>query len=129
MAFTAVFIQCSDKNKNADDLQGHWKLDSVYNFYNGFGHTSLDVADFPHHHYLEDGQLQMTKNEEVRDFLYEIHPPDTLLFRTQNGKPLEKTVILSIDQTQLVLKKELSPVFQEKNQHRYEVRYFSRVKE
>jgi hypothetical protein len=127
MAFAVIFIQCS--NKDLSDLHGTWKLDSMYNFYNGFGHTSFDVQDFPRHQYQDGGQLTMTKDQEVRYFTYEIHPPDTLMHRRPDGKVIEKSIILSVNQTQLVLKKELSPVFKGKNQYRYEVKYFSRVKE
>lgn len=121
------FSSCS--NRDPADLHGSWRLDSIYNFYNGFGHTNLDVDHFPLLHYQPDGQLRMTKGQESRYFLYEVHPPDTVTHKTPDGMIMERSIIVSVHSTHLVLKKELSPVFQGKNQHRYEIKYFSRVNE
>lgn len=90
---------------------------------------SKDVHAFPLLHFEPDGRLRMTLDKEFRYFQYEIPHPDTLTYKTQDGVIMEKNIILNVNQTHLVLKKELSPVFKGKNQYRYEVRYFSRVKE
>jgi hypothetical protein len=69
----------------------------------------------------------MTRGNEFRFFLYELHTQDTLVHRRLDAKIFEKFLILKLDEDQLVLKKDLSPLFKGNNQERYEIRYFSSV--
>lgn len=127
-AFGMLMILVSCSNRGPEDLYGTWKLDSIHSMYNGFGHTSLDVEHFPLHHYKAEGQLTMSKDDDTRYFVYEIHS-DTMVHKTKDGRILDKSVILTLTPNLLALKKELPPVFPGKGQYRYEIKYFSRVKE
>lgn len=128
LVFAAVLLaNCS--GKDLDDLNGTWRVDSIYNFYNGFDFTNKEVHALPLLHFEAEGQLRMTKDDETRLFLYELRSPDTVVYKTRDGRIMEKSVILTVSRELLALKKELPPVFKGKGQHRYEIKYFSRVKE
>jgi hypothetical protein len=109
-------------------IEGTWKIDSIYTYYNGYGFTRHDVHEEPVHHYQPDGRLRMTKEKEFRFFFYDLPDEDTLVYRKLDKEMLEKFFIVKIDQRQLVLRKERPPVFGGGNQERYEIKYFSKVK-
>lgn len=113
---------------NPADLQGTWKIDSITTFYNGFTTTTAAAGDEPLQHYEPGGRLRMTKGTEFRYFLYELHR-DTLAHLTTEHKPIEIFTIVRLDQSRLVLHMEKKPLFKEKNQRRYETRFFSRMSE
>jgi len=124
-ALILVSFQCNQRNKKSA-LQGTWKIDSVYSFYNGFGYTKYDVEEQPLRHYLADRKLMMTRGEEKRFFIYALEG-DSLIHRDADKKFLERFFVERLDGHNLVLRKELQPVFQGNNQRRYEIRYFSKV--
>lgn len=128
LTFCILTILASCSNRTSEDLYGSWKLDSIHSVYNGFGHTSMDTEHFPLHHYKPEGQLSMTRGDETRYFVYELRS-DTLVHKTKDGSILDKSIIVSLSADLLTLKKELAPVFPGKGQSRYEIKYFSRVKE
>jgi hypothetical protein len=121
------FIQCMRKD-SSKWIEGTWKIDSIYTYYNGYGFTRHDVHEEPVHHYQPDGRLRMTKEKEFRFFFYDLPDEDTLVYRKLDKEMLEKFFIVKIDQRQLVLRKERPPVFGGGNQERYEIKYFSKVK-
>jgi len=110
-------------------LEGSWKEDSIYSYDNGFGFTRRDMEEEPLQHYQPDGRLRMTKEAEFRFFYYDIPAPDSLIHRTLDNKILGRFKIESLDNGHFVLRKEKKPLFTGKNQVRYELRYFSRIKE
>lgn len=128
IGLTAFLLACGDVDKK-NVLLGTWKTDSIYTFYNGFRFTRHDVQEEPLIHYQEDGKLMMTKNKESRFFSYQIQHWDSLVHRNLNDQVLEKFIIVKLNADQLILREELVPVFRGHNQERYELRYFSRVKE
>lgn len=111
-----------------DDLQGTWKIDSIRTFYNGFTMSTTAAGDEPVHHYEPDGKLRMTQGTEFRYFLYTIRQ-DTLTYLTMQNKPLEVLTIVELNATHMVLQKEKKPLFNTKEQRRYEMRYYSKVNE
>ncbi len=123
-----VIFRCSHKDKESLIL-GAWKIDSVYSFYNGFGYTKYDVEEQPLRHYMQDGKLIMTRDKESRTFFYRIQNNDSLMHLDQEAKDIEKFLIVKLEKEKLVLRKELSPIFKGNNQQRYELRFFSKVKE
>ena len=134
IGLTILLLQCDQgdnrhKGENIAVLQGSWKSDSIYTFYNGFGFTRHDVEDEPLIHYQSDGTLKMTKGKESRAFSYRVQDNDSLLHSNRNEQILEKFLIVKLDQDKLVLKKGMRPIFRGKNQERYEIWYFSKVKE
>lgn len=111
---------------NPTDLQGTWKIDSITTFYNGFTMTTAAAGDEPIQHYEPEGRLRMTKGTEFRYFLYELRS-DTLTHLTTEHNRIETFTIVELDQNRLVLQMEKKPLFKERNQRRYETRFFSRV--
>jgi hypothetical protein len=120
-----ILIRCDDNRKEL--LIGTWKTDSVYSYYNGFSLTKHDFEEEPTRRYLANGDLIMTRGSETRNFLYEIKNSDSLIHARTDRQPIEKFVILKVDHNQLVLRKDLIPVFEGKNQERYQIRYLSRI--
>jgi hypothetical protein len=123
ICITFFFTQC--RTRNIDDLHGSWHLDSVYSFYNGFDVTS--PGQEPLYHFQEDGRLRMTQDNEFRFFLYNVLG-DSLTYTDLDDKRIDGLLILTLNEQQLVLKKEKSPLFKSDKQERYEIKYFSRVK-
>ena len=124
-AMILIIIQCCTVDKKTS-IVGSWKVDSIYTYYNGFDFTRQDVEDEPVLHYEADGQLRMTKREESRSFLFDISGQDTLLHRTLDNKVFDKFFIQKLDRTQLILLKELRPVFKGTKQERYEITFLSK---
>jgi hypothetical protein len=114
--------QCQTKDINS--LQGTWKVDSVYSFYNGFDMTS--PGQEPLYHFQPDGRLRMTKDKEYRYFFYKVQN-DSLIYSTLDDKRVDGLLILDVNDEQLILKKSKSLLFMGGNQERYEIKYFSRV--
>ena len=120
-----ITIQCCSVDKKSSII-GSWKVDSIYTYYNGFDFTRQDVADEPILHYEADGQLKMTKQEESRSFLFDISAHDTLIHRSLDNKVFDKFFIENLDGKQLILRKELNPVFKGARQERYEIKFLSK---
>jgi len=123
-----ILLACCAPDKR-ELLQGSWKIDSVYSFYNGFGFTRTDTEEEPLQHYQPDGRLRMTREAEFRFFLYEMPTSDSLVHRSLDKKMLSKYQVVKLDHERMVLRKEMQPVFPGKGQVRYELKYFSRIKE
>ena len=120
-----IIIQCRSDDKKISII-GTWKVDSIYTYYNGFDFTRQDVEDEPILHYEPDGQLRMTKREESRSFLFDLSVQDTLIHRTLDNKVFDKFFIQRIDRKQLILRKDLRPVFKGTKQERYEIKFLSK---
>jgi hypothetical protein len=69
----------------------------------------------------------MTKNTEYRYFQFALLN-DTLRYENPALHVSEKYFVMKADGQQLVLRKEKKVLFKGKDQERYEIRYFSRVK-
>lgn len=123
----AVLFQCSDRD-SMHLLEGTWRMDSVYSYYNGFTFTRKDISDEPLQRYETDGKLIMTLKEESRTFYFSIPVQDSLIHQAPDKSVIDKFTIITLDEDILALKKSLNPVFKGPQQERYEVRYFSKVK-
>lgn len=123
VSITLVLSQCGTRNPDA--LLGTWKLDSVYNFYNGFDMTT--PGQEPLYHFQEDGRLRMTQDKEFRFFLYNVQG-DSLTYTSADNTRIDGLLIVTLNDQQLVLKKEKAPLFKSDRQERYEIKYFSKVK-
>lgn len=125
LVFSFLVFQCNPPDKKTS-IQGTWKVDSIDTYYNGFTFTRKDIAEEPTLEYQRDGKLTMSKGSETRLFSFEITPHDTLYHRTVDQEVLEKFTIQELNIDQLILRKDLKPVFKGGNQHRYETRYYSK---
>jgi hypothetical protein len=122
-----ILMSCSRNNRQRT-LEGTWRMDSVYSYYNGFTFTRKDIYDEPLQRYQPDGSLIMTLKAESRTFYFSIPVQDSLIHLTPDKSVLEKFLIVRLDNDILALKRSLNPVFKGPQQERYEVRYFSKVK-
>jgi hypothetical protein len=123
ICMTFLLAQCH--TKNAKDLHGTWKVDSIYSFYNGFDMTS--PGQEPLYHFQPDGRLRMTQDKEFRYFIYKVQG-DSLSYTTLEDKRVDGLLIVTLDDQHLVLKKEKPLLFKGTNQQRFEIKYLSRVK-
>lgn len=124
-----IGVCCTQQPSDRKELiVGSWKTDSVYTFYNGFGFTRKDMEETPLQHYQADGKLKMTRDDESRFFFYSMPTTDSLIQETLDKKNLGHFKILLLDENSLILKITKTPLFSGKNQERFEVRYFSRIK-
>lgn len=122
VVLSLFLTQC--RTKDVSSLQGTWKVDSVYTFYNGFDMTS--AGQEPLYHFQPDGRLRMTKDKEYRYFFYKVQN-DSLIYTTLDDRRVDGLLILDVNDRQLILKKAKSVLFKGSNQERYEIKYFSRV--
>jgi len=124
ICLTFLLTQCH--TRNITDLHGTWKVDSVYNFYNGFDMTN--PGEEPLYHFQPDGRLRMTQDTEFRYFIYNILG-DSLTYSTVDEKRVDGSLILTLNDQHLVLKKQKPLVFKgANNQERFEIKYLSKVK-
>jgi hypothetical protein len=120
-----LMLQCAHVDK-ASLLEGSWKPDSIYSYYNGFSFTKRDLYNIPFLHYRRNGSLEMTLGDESRFFSFKTEG-DTLFHLNAANDTIDKFMIIASDNKRLILKKELNPLFSGPRQERYELRYFSRV--
>lgn len=124
---SAALFQCAGRDSKRL-LEGTWRMDSVYSYYNGFTFTRKDISGEPLQRYEPDGRLIMTLKEESRTFYFSVAVQDSLIHQAPDKSVIDKFAIIRLDNDILALKKALNPVFKGPQQERYEVRYFSKVK-
>ena len=122
-----AFFRCSNRESKYS-LEGTWRMDSVYSYYNGFAFTRKDIYDEPLQRYEPGGSLIMTLGKESRTFYFSMPVQDSVVHLAPDKSVLDKFAIVKLDNDILALKKSLNPVFNGPQQERYEVRYFSKVK-
>ena len=108
------------------DIAGAWKVDSVFQYSNGFMERKaiLDTDEAITYEYTSTGELAMKKVNEQRNFQYEILDGDSLVYRTMNGTFMVGYRIVALNPGKLVLRKRQRPAFSGKNQEVYEIRQF-----
>ena len=112
---------------NPEMIVGTWKVDSTYQFYNGFD-VSTDEGNWPMFSYGEDGLLREEKDEQTRSYLYEFLEGDTLIVTPAQGGAATKYEVMVLNAEKMVLRLRRDPVFGgSASEERYEVRYFSKV--
>jgi hypothetical protein len=120
------FFSCSSSPD--EKILGTWRADSLYSFANGFSHSeSLKGLDVPDYEYQKSGMLTESKDEQHHHMQYELLGKDSLVYKDTTGKILIGYKILELTDDKMVLKKQRTPLFGDKNQNMYEVRFFSRV--
>ncbi|TLV00636.1 hypothetical protein [Dyadobacter luticola] len=125
MFLNVFFAGCSSREK---DIQGLWRTDSISNFANGFSFTNdTKDAHWSYFDYRADGTLFERRKGEYRKSKYKFVSADSLVYLDSTGKVANGYKILKLDSRNLILKKEQKPYFSGKNQHLYEIRYFSKA--
>ncbi|HRQ50327.1 MAG TPA: hypothetical protein PLR74_07325, partial [Agriterribacter sp.] len=126
---TAVVISCVYACSSAPVQQkiiGTWRVDSIYDYYNGFDFMNKHPYPAEVFHYRTDSIVSHEGMGEQLLFYYHCND-STLFFNDMNGNPVSEYIILHIDKNHMVLRKNKSPLFPGKNQEKYEVRYFSKT--
>jgi hypothetical protein len=106
-------------------LPGTWRIDSVYDYYNGFSYTNRNPTPREVYDYRKDSTvLRKGMGEQL---LYRYSLKDSTLAIIASGRQIDQFVIIHIDESLLVLKKDKRFLFPGNNQQRYEVRYFTKM--
>ena len=121
----ALLWSCSGKDPH-QAIQGTWKIDSVFTFYNGFGSMETTIVDLEQYTYLPDGRVDVSWSGTTRSMLYDLSTQDTLKY-FENKHEVSRYQILKLGGDRMVLRKDKPPLFSGAKQERYEIRYFSRV--
>ena len=107
-------------------LLGAWRMDSIYDYYNGFTYMNRNPQPAEVHVYKGEHTMLRRGMGHEREYYYAIDGKNLIISDTL-GAPGAKHLVLKLDSTQLVLKKENSPLFPGENQVKYEIRFFKRI--
>lgn len=123
--FTFISFSC---NSGVDQkkLQGAWKIDSLYDFYNGFTYMNRNPQPAEVHVYKGEHTMLRRGMGHERPYYYSIEGNQLMISDTL-GAPASPHIVLRLDSNQLVLKKESAPLFPGEKQVRYVIRYFTKI--
>jgi hypothetical protein len=121
-----LLVGCSSTVDPAD-LSGHWKIDSVYRYYNRFEQHIAGKESDPTYLYLPGDKVREQKGEDYREYIFEWKMPDTLVYRAPEGQIIGTYQVLQLSTQQMVLKRQQPLIFPGSGQERYEIRYFSKM--
>lgn len=108
-------------------LQGAWRMDSLYDFYNGFSFMNRNPQPAEVHVYKGEHTMLRRGMGHERKYYYTIKSNQIIVSDSLGASGVGIHLVLKLDSTQLVLKKENRPFFPGKNQVKYEIRYFTRI--
>ena len=120
-------ILCASCNPPADvQIIGNWRMDSIYDNYNGFSFTNANPYPKEVYEYRKDNTVLRKGMGEQLEYRYRL--TDSILTLVDlTGNQGSEFIILHLDENRMTLKKDRKFLFPGKNQVRYEVRYFSRI--
>ena len=108
------------------NIIGSWRMDSIYDNYNGFSFTNTNPYPREIYEYRKNNTVLRKGMGEQLEYRYTCN--DSILSISEaSGGPSGEFVILHIDQQKMALKKIKKPLFAGKNQVRFEIRYFTRI--
>ena len=107
-------------------LQGAWRIDSLYDFYNGFTYMNRNPQPAEVHVYQGEHTMLRRGMGHERPYYYSIDG-NKLMMSDTLGAPASPHIVLRLDSSQLVLKKESAPIFPGEKQERYVIRYFTKI--
>ena len=117
-------VACNEPKET--ELLGSWRLDSVYDYHNGFTFTNRDPYPKEVHEYKNDKTMIRKGMGEQLEYHYSC--VDSILKLTGSaGNPSGEFIIVQLDDNRLALKENKKPMFQSKNEVRYEIRFFSKT--
>ncbi len=109
-------------------LIGEWKIDSIYQYVNGFSLTKrIPERDWSTFEYQPQGLMAEKREDQQKTYRYQLISADSLIYTDSSGTLLSGFRILKLDGQRLVLKKIRQPFLSGKNQHLYEIRFFSKI--
>lgn len=114
-------------NPRADvQIIGNWRMDSIYDNYNGFSFTNTNPFPKEVYEYRKNNTVLRKGMGEQLEYQYQLK--DSILsLADAAGNPGSEFIILHLDKNRMALKKNRKFLFPGKNQVRYEVRYFTRI--
>jgi hypothetical protein len=123
----ALWLACVSCNQSADvQIIGNWRMDSIYDNYNGFSFTNTNPFPKEVYEYRRNNTVLRKGMGEQLEYKYLL--TDSILSITDaTGNPASEFIILHLDKNRMALKKNRKFLFPGKNQIRYEVRYFTRI--
>jgi len=122
-----LFFLTACSSAPEDRITGVWRVDSTYNYYNGFDYTERDEGiDWADCWYAADGAVKEIRFATYREYRYHIRG-DRLVWESMADGREVNFEVLHLGPNRLVLKRVKPPMFPGDNQERYEVRYFSRT--
>jgi hypothetical protein len=120
-------IAWSSCNPKADvQIIGNWRMDSIYDNYNGFSFTNTNPYPREVYEYRKNNTVLRKGMGEQLEYRYSL-ADSTLTLTDATGNQSFEFIILHLDEDRMALKKSRKVLFPGKNQVRYEVRYFTRV--
>ena len=121
---STLCVSCNSSN----DVQiiGNWRMDSIYDNYNGFSFMNTNPYPKEVYQYRKNNTVLRRGMGEQLEYGYDISDT-TLTLRDATGNQSSEFIILHLDNKQMVLKKNRKLLFSGKNQVRYEIRYYTRV--
>ena len=126
--FVSVSLFSCQEVPSEELILGAWKVDSTYTFYNGFDFTEKkDGIDWAILWYQENGTVKEIKFDTYQEHYYEFIRKDSVDLRDETQKVVSSFRVKFVGQDHMILRKDKLPIFEGKNQDRYELRYFSRT--
>ena len=123
----ALWLACVSCNQSADiQIIGNWRMDSIYDNYNGFSFTNRNPYPKEVYEYRKNNTVLRKGMGEQLEYRYVLK--DSILTLTDTiGNAGSEFIILHVDKNRMTLKKNRKFLFPGKNQVRYEIRYFTRI--
>lgn len=126
VGFIFTFSACSSRKQTLQAIQGSWIVDSIYDYYNGFGFMNTQPNPRETFRYLADSI--MYREGMNRQRLYHYYVTDSsIVVKDVQGNLVSDHKIELLSKSNMVLRKDKKEIFPGKNQERYEVRFFSRI--
>ena len=120
-------ILCASCNPSADvQIIGNWRMDSIYDNYNGFSFTNTNPYPKEVYEYRKNNTVLRKGMGEQMEYRYNL-TDSALTLTDTSGNQRSGFIILHLDKNRMALKKNRKFLFPGKNQVRYEVRYFTRI--
>lgn len=127
LAIIISFLFSCKQKAHEKLVLGAWKVDSTYNFYNGFEmRETEDGSDWATYVFDDQGIVKEIKYGTFRSYQYRFND-NKMIWLLEEYAEESEFEILKLFGNQMVLKKVKPPVFPGDNQVRYEIRYFSRT--
>lgn len=121
-----IFLLASCHSSNDGQIIGNWRMDSIYDNYNGFSFTNTNPFPKEVYEYRENKTVLRKGMGERLEYRYGITDSILTITNATGNQPSEFT-ILHLDENRMALKKNKKFLFPGNNQVRYEVRYFTRI--
>ena len=124
VSLCTALLSCNPKAEV--QIIGNWRMDSIYDNYNGFSFTNTNPYPKEVYEYRKNNTVLRKGMGEQLEYRYSL--ADSMLTLTDaTGNQSSEFIILQLDKNGMALKKNRKFLFPGKNQVRYEVRYFTRI--